>query len=179
MGSEDAPKTELQLLQEIAESLEKRPTPAGLIWLDGFLPIFITICSFGGSITFTVIPTVANGTPIPHRFDAAEVRTFLSLAWLFFVLALVFAMAGSLKVTYRRKSFEKIAEKPHTTAEFSQKLLVSLFGLYLQIFTGLAFIFLSLVVVAYTPVVGWIAFAFASIFLLYSIVIWIFCLVIK
>src|SRR5690348_13775172 len=96
MESERGPKTELQLLQEIANSLKQSPektVPLGLTRLEGFLPIFITLCSFGGSITFTVIPTIDDGTPIPHRFSATEVRTFLSLAWLFFVLALGLAAA--------------------------------------------------------------------------------------
>ena len=176
MESEPKSKTGLELLQEIASSLRQTPrnsAPVGLSWLEGFVPTFITLCSFGGSITFTVIPTIEDGKPIPHRFSSVEVRTFLLLAWLFFILALAFAGIAAVVLTFRREGIKNALEAENQAGEKPWPLLtVSVFGLLLQIFTILAFLFLSLVVVAYTPIVGWIGFGFSLAIMVIAIVVW-------
>jgi hypothetical protein len=175
MEPECTSKTELELLQEIANSLKQRPRnpiPVGLTWLEGFVPTFITLCTFGGSITFTVIPTIEDGKPIPHYFSSTEVRTFLSLAWLFFVFALGLAGGAAVVLTFRHEAIKNALREEDKAAPWAL-LTVSAFGLLLQIFTILAFLFLSLVVVAYTPVVGWIVFRFSCAFMVIAIVVWV------
>ncbi|KAJ9419547.1 hypothetical protein QL093DRAFT_2591123 [Fusarium oxysporum] len=123
-------------------------TGLALRWWDEFLRHIITISVFGGSITLTVIvqaiqdPAELNKD---SRFHHDTFRIFLTVAWLLFVSALALALSlwgGGLPsimgVLFHILSF---------------LLCAVLLG---------AFIMLSLCVVAYVEVVGWIGFGVTS-----------------
>jgi MFS family permease len=163
-------RTELELLQEIADTLKQKPlkpTPIGLTHVEGLvrveaiIPQFLAICSFGGAITFAIIPTIGDETPIPHHFGPAEVRTFLSLAWLFFVFAMGFVGGGYVVITFRHQ----VIKGPLESMKLPPWVLFAI-GVFCLCF---AFIFLSLVVVAYTLAVGWVSFGFTCVFVAIAI----------
>jgi hypothetical protein len=125
--------------------------PRVLKWLSGLMPTFIAVFGFGGQITFTVIPTIVKDEDVPSdMWGPAQVRTFLSLAWMFFTLGLGLSAAMALLPVYGGEDFRANIESGRY-----DKLVNSLCAV-LQLFAALAFLFISLVVVAYTPVVGWI-----------------------
>lgn len=155
------------LVQELQRQLQSlpppQPEPRALKWLRGLIPTFIAIFGFGGQITFTVIPTITKDEDIPSHWGAAEVRTFLSLAWMFFTLGFVLSCAMALAPVYGGDAFvENINLKRY------EKIVGSLCAV-LQLFAALAFLFLSLVVVAYTPAVGWIVVGTACLGVLVAI----------
>jgi len=144
-----------ELIQELKrqQSLpppEPKPEPTALKWLKGLMPTFIAIFGFGGQITFTVIPTITKDDDVPSDWGAAKVRTFLSLAWMFFTLGFGLSCVMALAPVYGGDTFARRLESE------CYARVVGLLGAVLQLFAALAFIFLSLVVVAYTPAVGWV-----------------------
>lgn len=141
----------VQLIQDFQRQAQPQsPEPRALKWLKGLMPTFIAIFGFGGQITFTVIPTLTKDEDVPSDWSAATVRTFLSLAWMFFTLGFGLSCAMALTPVYVG---EELASR--INSKRYEKLVGSLCAV-LQLFAALAFLFLSLVVVAYTPVVGWI-----------------------
>ncbi len=147
----------LALIQELQQRsqpqlpLPPKPVPRAVKWLTGLMPTFIAIFGLGSQITFTVIPTITNDDAVPSGWGAAEVRTFLSLAWMFFTLGFGLSCAMALTPAYYGGDDlgERLGSKRH------EKIVNSLCAL-LQLFAALAFLFLALVVVAYTPAVGWV-----------------------
>lgn len=167
-------------LQEIATHFQKeqKPDPAELIWADNLIPIVFGLSSFGGSITFTVIPSRIQSQAI-SLFNDEAIRYFLALAWLFFALALGSASISQLVVALNREQIKEMlaeeAEGSRGSSAFRKTfagLWFRCFGLILQVLVLLAFLFLGLVVVAYAPNVGFIAVAFTLICLVGSSVFW-------
>jgi hypothetical protein len=68
--------------------------PPITIWLKALLPPIQSLCIFGGSITFTLI-VAANAPPTKHFTDQI-VRDLLSLAWIFFALALAISIVAGV-----------------------------------------------------------------------------------
>jgi hypothetical protein len=91
---------------EAAVQKENDSIPIPVKWLERFLPIAQQISIFGGSITFTVV--VSNRPPHDFNFQQREVITFLSLAWLFFALALGLASIADMLLTTNRDYVIKI-----------------------------------------------------------------------
>ena len=168
----ESKRTELELLQEIANALKQKPPKLipmaltqveGLVRVEAIIPQFLALCSFGGAITFAIIPTIGDNTSIPYRFSPTEVRTFLSLAWLFFVFAMGFAGGGYVVVTFRHQAIKGPLE--------SMKIPPwVLFAIAACCYCS-AFIFLSLVVVAYTPAVGWVSLGFSCAFVVIAVIV--------
>ena len=140
-----------ELRQHSHSSLPPKPEPRAVKWLTGLMPTFIAIFGLGSQITFTVIPTITKDEDVPSDWGAAKVRTFLSLAWMFFTLGFGLSCAMALTPVYfRGDDLAKIlSSKRH-------EKIVNLLCAVLQLFAALAFLFLGFVVVAYTPAVGWI-----------------------
>jgi hypothetical protein len=154
--------------------------PKALLWIESLFPAVIALASFGGSITFSVIPSSLENSQ-NHRIDKQEVRNFLALAWLFFALALGIASTGQLALTFHRDIVKMEFNKERTLAitEHGQRLALFLLysfpiSLLLQVLILLAFLFLALVIAAYAPAVGWTAVGFTSSATLLAIAVWFF-----
>ena len=148
---------------------------AGVLWAEKVLPRIIEIGVFGGSITFSVV--VANPSS-PGRFKNS-LETFLALAWFFFLISLECAIAAHLGLSLNRKHVnDAYNEKSEPKRTFSQKLACLIF-VKLRIVDLLclamcvAFLFLSLCVVAYSPVVGWLAVACTAGMIFFLFVVWV------
>ncbi|TID25886.1 hypothetical protein E2P81_ATG03675 [Venturia nashicola] len=88
-ASEGAPNSIEDLLQrqlDYIQNSEIQLEPPALTWIESLFPAVIALASFGGSITFSVIPTQLESSH-NKRISNQEIRNFLALAWLFFALA--------------------------------------------------------------------------------------------
>lgn len=178
-------KDSAKLLEGILNELRaKELEPPGLTWIEGFLPSVIVLSSFGGSITFTVIPS-QNQSP-DSRFNPQNVRNYLALAWLFFVLALATASTAQMVLTFHRPTVKAGFEngsyrewkKGVTGPNRWDPAVVRMFcwfplSLLLQMLVLLAFLFLSFVVFAYAPAVGSVALGFTGLSTIGAVLIWV------
>jgi hypothetical protein len=128
---------------------------------EGFLSFVIGLSIFGASTFAVIVSEIANPSDLAEnpRFTRETVRTLLGIAWLLFILALgVVALAMSL-LAFQRE---------HTKASFdglwsrTWERLGLLASSLIQLLVIVAFLFLTLVLVAYTEAVGWAAVAFTS-----------------
>ena len=159
-------------------------------FFNGVFQTILAIGTLGASITFNYV--LSNAGPAPAdtsssnasstnnsntldtpasttggvpRFSAPTVQLFLSVSWLLFLLALAFASLGQTLLTFFRKHWERDWDGRHgrtsqVTVQWYAVLAAGMMG-------GLviaAFCLLCLVVVAYSPVVGWIALGFTAFF---------------
>ncbi|ETN43011.1 uncharacterized protein HMPREF1541_02169 [Cyphellophora europaea CBS 101466] len=149
-------------------------------FFNGLFQTILAIGTLGASITFNYVLSNAapadsndsnvldtpnntgNGEP---RFSAPTVQLFLSISWLLFLLGLAFASLGQTLLTFFRKHWERDWDGVHgrtsqVTVQWYAVLAAVLMG---SLVIG-AFALLCLVVVAYSPVVGWIALGFTGFF---------------
>jgi len=195
-SSPTGPSSQRQSASTQTDAASKTQDEIAVEWLDKFLPTAIEIAIFGGSITFTVV--ISKNNDLAHIFGAGTVTTFLALAWLFFVLALALASIAQMALSVNRdlvlKGFHKErcktskAEGDRKAQETNEELcewrttkmdifVVWMFvkfplSLTVQIFILTAFVFLSLVVVAYRKEVGFIAVGFTGLCTFGAIVAW-------
>ncbi|KIV82764.1 hypothetical protein PV11_04845 [Exophiala sideris] len=137
------------------------------IFFNGLCTTIIGVATLGTSITFSYV--LSNNTAMPPAtaatFSLQQVQEFLAISWLLFLLALAFASLGSTVLTFFKKHW--IADwdgiKGKTSQWTVQMYAVCVSGLLGALVIG-AFVLLCLVVVAYSPVVGWVALGFAIFF---------------
>ncbi|KAE9370060.1 hypothetical protein N431DRAFT_426528 [Stipitochalara longipes BDJ] len=116
--------------------------------LQNFLPLIIGITIFGASTFASLVSQLDE--PV-CRFSLATVRTFMAIAWILFIVALGVAMFGVAIIkpgptgSIRKPSLEFLVKAARVVKMFCQLLVIA------------AFLFLSLVVVAYAGPVGWAA----------------------
>jgi hypothetical protein len=125
---------------------------------EAFLSFIFTLSIFGASTFTTVVSEIANPNDINNsaRFARETVRSFLGVAWLLFVVAI-----GAVCFSMSARAY--IREHPTIEAKGGSKLRWELMASSLiQISVIVAFLFLSLALVAYTEVVGWIAVGLSS-----------------
>ncbi|KAI4150134.1 MAG: hypothetical protein LQ340_004245 [Diploschistes diacapsis] len=125
-------------------------------YFENFFTAIIGISTLGASLTFSKIIQAPVQPWIDYGVGADSVQLYMSISWLLFLLALVITSAlASLLSLYRPQAVDAFGTKIHEwktrvmwVATFTSLLLITLiFG---------SFIFLSLVVVAYSGPVGWI-----------------------
>lgn len=157
--------------------------PDELQWLKTLLPTISELSIFGGSITFSIIPSISD-TSLPNGdMSAQNVRFLLALAWLFFLLSLGFSTVGLAVIEFQATALHvgfggdingnvrdvKNARWYDTIywifCRFYYSLLV-------QILILLAFLSLAMVVVAYVEPVGWIALAVTALALVLAVGVW-------
>lgn len=137
--------------------------PGDIKWQLDLLPSVMKVSIFGGSITFSVLVAKHEGSN--GSFTDATITTFLSIAWLFFALALVIAWGGQLLLGFKLESFENENEK-------GRKVFLRLMSLALQLLVLISFLFLSLVVVCYSKPVGWLSVGFIILFIGIALLFW-------
>lgn len=128
---------------------------------EGFLSFVLSLSIFGASIFAIIVSEIANPnelSPNP-RFTRKTVRTLLGIAWLLFVLALAIVAVSMSVLAYHRE---------HSTTGFNGlwrhkwERLGLVASSLIQLSVIAAFLFLSLVLVAYAGTVGWVAVALSS-----------------
>lgn len=131
-------------------------------FFTGLFQTMIAISTLGASVTFSFIltSTTEMGSPSAY-YHQSQVATFLAISWLLFLLNLAFASLGSTLLTFFKAHWIRDWDGEHgkrsqLEVQFYAVLTSGVLG---GLIVG-AFIFLCLVVVAYSPVVGWIALAF-------------------
>jgi hypothetical protein len=144
-------------MKDLIERLVERLPPPGYETslsrqVKEFVPTFMVLFGLGGQIIFTVITTISINR------DAARARTLLSVAWLFFAVAFEVSCVVLLLSQIHGK-------RGRTQRHGSDSIVIALWA-FLQIDVAVAFLFLSLVIVAYTPAVGWVAFGLSCLWVL-------------
>lgn len=133
-------------------------------FFTGLFQTMIAISTLGTSVTFSFILTgnTQLGNPTGY-YREGQIVTFLAISWLLFLLNLAFASLGSTLLTFFKAHWVRDWDGEHG---LSSQLEVQLYAVFVSgLLGGLivgAFVFLCLVVVAYSPVVGWIALGFTS-----------------
>lgn len=133
-------------------------------FFTGLFQTIIAISTLGTSVTFSFILSANTQLGQPSSFFSfQEVLTFLAISWLLFLLALAFASLCSTLLTFFKAHWSRDWDGEHGKhSQFEvQFYAVLASGLLGGLIIG-AFVFLCLVVVAYVPVVGWIALAFTG-----------------
>jgi len=130
---------------------------------ETFVSFILSISLFGAS-TFAIIAgqmtdPVDIWKPTPPPFALSTVRAFLGIAWLCFVLSLAVAGYSSSILFLRRHEAEGIYDRNWGRAWDRFGLAASVI---LHLLVVVAFMFLSLCLVAYVGVVGWVAVGFAA-----------------
>lgn len=128
---------------------------------EGFLSFVLSLSIFGASTFAIIVSEIANPNELSlnPRFTRETVRTLLGIAWLFFVLALGIVAASMSLLAYQREhsivGFEGLWRQRWERLGLVASSLI-------QVLVITAFLFLSLVLVAYTEAVGWVAVALTS-----------------
>lgn len=132
-------------------------------FFTAYFTAMLSLGTLGSSITFNYVLNDSIRDPTPSsRFSKSRIQDFIALAWLFFVLDLAFAAACQtlLKFYSRRLEIEWDAGGRRRGRAQALGLVIAATLLLTVI---LAFVFLSLVVTAYSAVVGYIALAFTCV----------------
>ena len=135
-------------------------------FFNGLFQTLIAISTLGTSITFSFILTNNTELGNPHAYyTQQQVLTFLAISWLLFLLALAFSALGSTLLTFFKAHWIRDWDGEHGRHSQLEVQLyaVGTSGLLGGLTIG-AFVFLCLVVVAYSAVVGWIALTFVGLF---------------
>lgn len=145
-------------------------------FFNGLFQTIIAISTLGTSVTFSFILTSNTELSSPTAFfTQAQVATFLAISWLLFLLALAFGSLGSTLLTFFRAHWERDWDGEHGRRSQLEVQLYAVLvsGLLGGLIIG-AFIFMCLVVVAYSSIVGWVALSFVGWFALVIIcaVLW-------
>jgi hypothetical protein len=129
---------------------------------EGFLSFTVGISIFGASIFTVIVSEIADPTGLSAnaRFGLKTVRAFLAISWLLFVLALGIGGFSMSVLAYARENTSATGSDVERIREWEPLGLLA--SSIIQALIIGAFLFLSLVVVAYTGAVGWVAVALTS-----------------
>lgn len=136
-------------------------------FFNGLFPTIIGISSLGASVTFSYVLSNNTQDPLSENptFSTEQIQQLLAISWLLFLLALAFASLGSTLLIFFKSHW--IADWDGLNGRTSQWTVHVYATLASGFLGGLivgAFIVLCLVVVAYSPTVGWIAVGFTAFF---------------
>jgi hypothetical protein len=132
--------------------------------LQSFLPLIISISVFGAS---TFASLVSQLSEPEYKFSLDSVRLFMAIAWILFIVALGVAMFGVVVVKPKTRGRAVQSGELRVMVEVARAV-----KLLCQMLVIVAFMFLSLVVVAYSSPVGWVAVALTGFGLWATIVMW-------
>ena len=143
-------------------------------YFENFFRTIVGISTLGASITFSKI-VQAPVTPFhDFGFSTNEIQYLVATSWLFFILSLAFTSFFASALSLWRPQAVKAFGTSNTAERrkvlwFATAVSALLFGLAV-----ISFVTISLVVVAYTGAVGWVAVVFTVIFALlgFGTIIW-------
>jgi hypothetical protein len=149
-------------MSETAPSPKVRPGERLASFFDNFFKTIVGVSTLGASITFSKLVA----TPVPlwekHYISATTAQDFLALSWLFFTLTLGVTSFLACALSLWRPLL--ISQFGDTDSVDRRKVMwvatvasTLLFGLLIA-----AFMFLGLVVAAYTGNIGWVAVAMTA-----------------
>ena len=152
----------------------KNPGERLASYFDSFFRTIVAISTLGASLTFTKIVQAPVDPWINYGIDSDTTQFYMAISWMLFLLALVITSAfASLLSLYRPQAIEAFATKDH---KWKKRVMwaATLASLLLILLVFGSFIFLSLVVVAYTGPVGWLTLSFTIFFGILAIsgIIW-------
>lgn len=158
--------------------------PAGYVWLSRFLPTVIIVNTFANFFTLFI----SIGAYGPARRFWNEFELFISLAWLFFLIALTLSIIAQMIVTYQRQhvldafsrgrdGFRKWRDGGMGNKTFVERMAVGFvvkvpLAMVIAFLMLLGFMFCSLCVVSHSLAVGWIGFTWTIIMMVLAIVSW-------
>jgi hypothetical protein len=168
-------KSETGILSEHGHSLDKiepmskHSGSSVVTFFNGLFQTILAISTLGASITFSYVLSNNNdqlSAPFAQPyFSVHEVQLFLAISWLLFLLALAFASTGSTLLTFFKSHWIEDWDGLHgKRSQLSVQLYAVAASTIMGGLTIGAFALLCLVVVAYSPVVGWIAISFTGFF---------------
>ncbi|KAL2020099.1 hypothetical protein VTK56DRAFT_8903 [Thermocarpiscus australiensis] len=133
-------------------------------YFDKFFTTVVGVSTLGASITFAKVVQTPVKPWVDYGVSIVTIQNHLSIAFLLFLIDLaVTSVAASALSLYRLQAVEYFgtedSRKRRVVMWWATIVSVVLFGL---LFT--AFMFLGLVMVAYTGPIGWVAVAFLSLF---------------
>lgn len=149
------------------EPMSKHSGASVVTFFNGLFQTIIGTSTLGASITFSYVLSNTNeqlSTPIADpSFTVHEVQLFLSVSWLLFLLALASSATGSTLLTFFKKHWIDDWDGLHgKTSQVTVQVYAVTASAIMGGLTIGAFALLCLVVVAYSPIVGWIALAFTG-----------------
>ncbi|KIV95775.1 hypothetical protein PV10_03390 [Exophiala mesophila] len=136
-------------------------------FFNGLFATIVGISTLGTSVTFSYVLSSNVQAPraLNPTFSLDEIHSFLAVSWLLFLLAMAFGSLGSTLLTFYKKRW--VADWDGYNGRTS-RWAVQMYAVTASAFMGGlvigAFIILGLVVVAYSPTVGWIAVGVTSFF---------------
>jgi hypothetical protein len=141
--------------------LKEKSIPETIKSFQEFLSFVLSLSIFGASTFAIIVSEIANPNDISlnPRFTRQTVRTLLGIAWLLFVFALAIVAASMSLLAYHQ---EHITAGLDSLWRQTWERLGLVASSLIQISVIAAFLFLSLVLVAYTETVGWVAVALSS-----------------
>lgn len=145
-------------------AMSSQPSSTINSFFSAFFTAILSISTLGASLTFNYILNGSLRTPpAGSAFTKTHLQTFVALAWLFFVLALASAAAFQTLLKFYGEVLKAAWDRGGRGRKGAQwvGMAVSalLYGLVITAFT-----FLSLIVTAFTPAVGWTAVGFTGAF---------------
>ena len=105
-------------------------------------------------------------SPTPAGFKASTVTTWAAVSSVLFVLTVLLSQGLEQLFKFERKTIADGIDEPF------YKRSLAVISLLLQVLVLGAFLFLELVLTAYSPKVGWIGIAFTSVLALIAFVLW-------
>lgn len=145
--------------------MTRHPAESVSAWFSGLFTTVIGVSTLGASITFNYVISNSNIPAKDSYFNRNEIQLFLGISWLLFLLSLASACLASTILTFFKDHWKKDWNGEHGKTSQRDVQLYATFATALL--TGLvtsAFVFLCLVVTAYSPVIGWVALGFTAVF---------------
>ncbi|KAL2262883.1 hypothetical protein VTK26DRAFT_9147 [Humicola hyalothermophila] len=143
-----------------------RSTYAFLSYYQEYLKAVIGIAVLGGQITFTVIVSDIS-EPKTTVFARETVRLLIAISWLCFTVALGLGVFALLDSSYRGNNIGPLPLSNRFRYVWAHGVIAALNRLPMA-----AFFLLALAVAAYVPVVGWIAVASISFYIIAPHLYW-------
>jgi len=167
----DPKRTQTGLLSEHGHSfsyirpMAQHPGASVATFFNGLFTTIIGISTLGASITFSYVLSNNTSTPLSTDpvFKVAQIQEFLAISWLLFLLALANASLGSTVLTFFKDHWIQDWDGMNgKTSQFEVQMYAFVAAGLMGALIIAAFVLLSLVVVAYSAIVGWIALGFTA-----------------
>ncbi|KAL9107739.1 MAG: hypothetical protein Q9227_007361 [Pyrenula ochraceoflavens] len=151
-------------LSPLIPSISKETSSTVNSFFTAYFTALLSLSTLGSSITFTFILNSSIRKPPPSSpFSTTHLQALVALAWLFFILTLAFTAACQTLLKFYSKRLEHAWDAGGERRKWAQILGLSIAAALLALVIG-AFVFLSLIVAAYTKGVGFTALGFTVFF---------------